>query len=80
VDAGGDISVSWTAQGARAGDWIALFKVGKSYEDDWYGFTNGAPSGTLTGTAPTLPGLYEFRYLMGDSFLDVARSSPVTVR
>jgi hypothetical protein len=34
VDAGGDISVRWTAQGARAGDWIVLFKVGKSHEDD----------------------------------------------
>jgi len=80
VDAGGEISVSWTAQGARAGDWIALFKVGRSYEDDWYGLTNGATSGTLTGTAPKMPGLYEFRYLVGDSILDVARSGPVSVR
>ena len=80
VAAGGDIRVSWTAQGARAGDWIALFKVGQNYDDDWYGLTNGATSGTLTGTAPTRPGLYEFRYLVDESFVDAARSSPVTVR
>jgi hypothetical protein len=80
VDAGGDMSVSWTAPSARAGDWIAIFKVGRSYEDDWYGVTNGAMSGTLTATVPTQPGLYEFRYLVDDGFNDVARSSPITVR
>jgi hypothetical protein len=80
VDAGGEMSVSWTAPGARASDWIALCKVGGNYEDDWYGLTNGATSGTLTATAPTRPGQYEFRYLVDDGFLDVARSSPVTVR
>ena len=80
VDAGGRMSVSWTAPGARPGDWIALFKVGGSYDDDWYGLTNGATSGTRTLTAPTRPGQYEFRYLFDDGFLDVARSSPVTVR
>jgi hypothetical protein len=80
VDAGGEMSVSWMAPGARVGDWIALFKVGGSYEDDWYGLTNGATFGTQAVNAPTRPGLYEFRYLVDDGFLDVARSSPVTVR
>src|SRR4029453_8012583 len=63
VDAGGRMSVSWTAPGARPNDWLALFKVGGSYDDDWWGNTNGATSGTLTLTAPTRPGQYEFRYL-----------------
>ena len=80
VDAGGQMSVSWTAPGGRAGDWIAVFKVGASYDDDWYGLTNGATSGTHILTAPARPGQYEFRYLVDDGFLDVARSSPVTVR
>jgi hypothetical protein len=80
IDAGGEMSVSWTAPGGRAGDWIAVFRVGASYEDDWYGLTNGATSGTHTLTVPTRPGQYEFRYLVDDGFLDVARSSPVTVR
>jgi hypothetical protein len=80
VDAGGQMSVSWTAPGARAGDWIAVFRVNGAYDDEWYGLTNGATSGTRTLTAPTRPGLYEFRYLVDDGFLDVARSGPVTVR
>jgi hypothetical protein len=59
---------------------VALFKVGDSnYDEAWWGnHTNGAASGTLTLDAPTLPGQYEFRYLLhGD--VDRARSSPVTV-
>ena len=80
IDAGGQMSVSWTAPAGRAGDWIAVFRVGASYEDEWYGLTNGATSGTHTLTAPTRPGRYEFRYLVDDGFIDVARSSPVTVR
>ncbi len=80
IDAGGQMSVSWTAPGGRAGDWIAVFRVGASYEDDWYGLTNGATSGTHTVIAPMRPGQYEFRYLVDDGFLDVARSSAVTVR
>ena len=81
VDAGGQMSVSWTAPRAQLGDWIALCSVGGGYNDDWYGLTNGATSGTLTVTAPTRPGQYEFRYLfLNDGFLALARSSPVTVR
>ena len=79
VDAGGRMSVSWTAPAGQRGDWIALCRVGGSYEDDWYGLTNGAMSGTLTVTAPTRSGLYEFR-LFNDGFFALARSSPVTVR
>ncbi len=80
VDAGGRMSVSWTAPGARAGDWIALFPVGGSYDDEWWGDTNGATSGTHTLIVPTRPGQYEFRYLLEHSFVDLARSSAVTVR
>jgi len=85
VDAGGGMSVSWTAPTARSGDWIALFKVGQRYDDDWYDLTKGATSGTLTVTAPTRPGQYEFRYLTDDGFsadhsLALAHSSPITVR
>ena len=74
------MSVSWTAPEAGARDWLALFRVGGGYEDDWWDYTNGATSGTRTLTAPTRPGQFEFRYLLNDSFLDVAHSSPVTVR
>jgi hypothetical protein len=75
------MSVSWTAPAGRVGDWIAVFRVGGSYDDDWWNDTNGASSGTHTLTAPTQPGQYEFRYLVDPrGFVDVARSSPVTVR
>ena len=80
IDAGGQMSVSWTAPAARAADWIAVFRVAGGYEDDWWGSTNGATSGTQTLTAPTRPGQYEFRYLLDGGFVEVARSSPVTVR
>jgi hypothetical protein len=80
VDAGGQMSVSWTARRPRAGDWIALCRVGGRYDDDWWGSTNGQPSGTLVVTAPVRPGQYEFRYLLDGGLVDVARSSPVTVR
>jgi hypothetical protein len=80
IDAGGQMSVSWTAAGAQAGDWIAVCRVGGSYDDDWYGLTKGATSGTFTLTAPMRPGQYEFRYLLNGGFLEVAHSSPVEVR
>jgi IPT/TIG domain len=80
VDAGGRMSVSWTATVPQPGDWLAVFRVGRSYEDEWYGLINGETSGTLTLTAPTQPGQYEFRYLVDLDYRDIARSSPVTVR
>ena len=80
VDAGGQMSVTWRAPSARPGDWIAICPVGGRYDDDWWGSTHGETSGTKTLTAPTRPGQYEFRYLADDGFLDLARSSPVTVR
>jgi uncharacterized protein (TIGR03437 family) len=80
VDAGGQMSVSWTGPGAQPGDWIVVCRVGGNYDDDWWGDTNGATSGTHTLTAPARPGQYEFRYLLAGGLIDVARSSPVTVR
>jgi hypothetical protein len=81
VAAGGQLGVSWTAQSGGAADWIGLFKVGDpntSY-DYWWEYTNGATSGTLPVRAPTVPGQYEFRYLLDDGFVDTVRSSAVTV-
>jgi hypothetical protein len=48
------MSVSWTAPRGQPGDWLAVFRVGVNYDDDWWGDTNGATSGTLTLTAPSL--------------------------
>lgn len=81
VAPGGQLSVSWVAPTGRSSfDWVGLFRVGEpntSYL--WYEYTNGATSGTVTLSAPTQPGQYEFRYLLDDGYIDVVRSGPVTV-
>ena len=81
VAPGGDVTVSWKApSGQSVLDWISVFAVGApntSYGP--YEYTAGATSGTLTFHAPTQPGEYEFRYLLNDGYVDVARSSVVTV-
>lgn len=81
VTTGSQLSVSWTAPRGGTWDWVAFFKMGapsESYENYWWRYTNGAPSGTLTLTALE-PGRYEFRYFLDDGFEETARTSPVTV-
>ena len=80
VTGGSEMSVSWVAPGGVS-DWVALFKVGDPNENyRWWQYTEGAISGTLTLNAPTEAGQYEFRYLVDDDFIDVGRSSPLTVK
>ncbi len=75
--------MSWVAPGGRSSlDWIGFFRVedpNEAYESGWWSYTGGQPSGTLSLTAPSRPGQYEFRYLLDDGYVDVARAS-VTVR
>ena len=81
VTSGSHLSVSWTAPRGGTWDWIGFFKVGaanESYENYWWKYTNGVPSGTMTLTALE-PGQYEFRYLLDDGFEEKVRSSPVVV-
>jgi hypothetical protein len=82
VRPGEQVSVSWTAPGRpTALDWIGLFGVdvpNTSYEEGFWQYTHGV-SGTLTFTAPERAGDYEFRYLLDDGYLDVARAA-VAVR
>lgn len=81
VAPGGPLTVSWSAPGGRSvWDWVALFKVGDSnLLYGWWEYTVGATSGTLTLTAPAQPGVYEFRYLVDDGFIDAGRSATITV-
>jgi hypothetical protein len=80
VAPGAALSVSWTASEAAARDWIGLFKIGADHCDHgWSESTSGLTSGTLTLTAPSELGRYEFRYHLNNSCDEVARSSPVTV-
>ena len=79
VAPGGELSVSWTAPKGGNKDWIGLFSLGAPPCDHgWSEYTKGATSGTLTLTAPTRAGQYEFRYSLNDCD-EAARSLPVTV-
>jgi hypothetical protein len=84
VQPGDQLSVSWVAPSGRSVvDWLGLFKPedpSTSYENGWWQYTNGITSGTHTLRAPNQPGQYEFRYLLDDGYIDVARSAPLTVR
>ncbi len=77
VAAGAGFAVSWTGPG-NDGDYVTIVEAGAaqgSYLS--YAYTN---SGTpLTLTASETPGLYEVRYVMGQSKRILA-STPVTVR
>jgi hypothetical protein len=80
VVAGGALSVTWTASVGGSRDWIGLFRIGAANCDHgWSASTSGTTSGTLTLTAPTQSGQYEFRYLPDDGCDVAARSSAVTV-
>jgi hypothetical protein len=90
VTAGGALTVTFDAPPGRAcvggGDWIAIYRVGdpdetgasNGHSDLWYEHLCGASSGRFTLSAPSQPGTYEFRYLIGDR--SVARSNPITIQ
>ncbi len=84
VAPGGSILVCWTASGCRATnyfDWIDLYVIGapnSPYRPGWF-YTQARANGCRTYTAPTTPGTYEFRYLVRNGYVDVARSAPITV-
>jgi len=62
-------------------DWIALYAVGAdNHQYLTYFYTGGAPTGYLDFTAPTVLGIFEFRYLLLGGYQDVATSNAVTVR
>jgi hypothetical protein len=72
--------MSWTASIGGGADWISLFRQGDpNAAHGWWVNTEGATSGTVTLSAPTQAGQYEFRYFLDDTLNDVARSSVVTV-
>jgi IPT/TIG domain-containing protein len=90
VIAGSELTVSFEAPSGRGcpggGDWIAIYRVGdpdetgasNGHSDLWYEHLCGATSGTFTLHAPSEPGTYEFRYMIGDT--SIVRSNTVTIR
>src|SRR5262249_51586874 len=84
VKRGGLITVTWTAPQGQTSphDWIGLFNTtapNESYDPSRWIYTNGAPTGSMTFTAPSTLGTYNARYLLNDSYVDAARSSSVKV-
>jgi hypothetical protein len=80
VAPGGQLNVSWVNSIlGGSDDGIGLFLVG-DIDYNYYDFKNAnGPSGTLSFTAPALPGLYEFRFLPYGRLVDLGQSAVVTV-
>jgi Ca-activated chloride channel family protein len=85
VTAGSSITVPWTAgTGRNAADYIGLYPTGGASDQPVAYFdTNGKASGTFTYTAPSTPGTYEFRYILGArnsyTYICIAKSPTITV-
>jgi hypothetical protein len=81
VAPGGQVQLSWTASGGRSSlDWVGLFRVGDRNEDyGWWEYTADTATGALLVSVPATAGQYEFRYLLNDGYVDVARSNTITV-
>jgi fibronectin type 3 domain-containing protein len=81
VAPGGSITVAWTGPaGHSTSDWVGLFAVGTpntSYLA--YQYTTSDTGGTMTFTAPSAPGSYEFRYLPNDGYTSAVSSNSVQV-
>jgi hypothetical protein len=84
VALGGEVTVTWSAPNPSSQtDWIGLFRLGSAnvnYFEEYWVYTGAATSGTWRVRVHLEPGEYEFRYLLDDGFVDVARSAVVTVR
>jgi len=82
VPRGGTVTASWTAPaGSSVQDWIALYRTGAANTVYlFWKYTNGAASGSLSVTAPSTAGTYEFRYLLNNGYTSVAKSNPITVQ
>ena len=64
-------------------DWISIYKVGTPNQQygEWY-YLKGQESGTLSFTAPSEEGKYEFRLFLNwpdGQYEDVARSQIIKV-
>ncbi len=86
VAPGQPITVTWSSQTLRHPlDWFGIYvpraaDTGENLIGHAWRYTGGGTSGSLTFSAPTQPGQYEFRYFLEDGFTRVHRSISFTVR
>lgn len=81
VVAGEPVTVTWTAPpGSSTTDWVGLYHIGAANQDYLcVHFTFGAETGSFKCDEGISPGIYEFRYLVNDSYSSVASSNTFTV-
>jgi fibronectin type 3 domain-containing protein len=82
---GDTITVNWTAPAGHSagsgGDWIGMYAVGSSnYPYLAYQWVGSGTSGSVTFTAPSAPGSYEFRYFPNDGLTVATTSNAVQVQ
>ena len=83
VAPGDTITVTWGAPPAQLAynDWIGMYAQGAPNNQYLgYRYTSGQMTGSVTFTAPSTPGDYEFRYLLKGQYQSVATSNVVTVQ
>ena len=78
---GTSLKVNWTApKGANPNDWIGLSSVGApSYWYTWQQNTGGAAAGSVVLNLPSSPGLWQFRYYLGNTYRIAAFSPSIPV-
>jgi hypothetical protein len=81
VTSGQTITVTFSGAPGNLKDFIALYKVGVASGQPYisYKYLNGVKSGTLTFTAPTTAGSYEFRMFKNNTWVYLGKSNTVTV-
>ena len=79
ISDGKAITVNWAAPGGSDRfDWIGLYATGDREILLAWKYTNGAASGTVTFTAPSVAGTYDFTYFLHGSYTGMATSNPIT--
>ena len=78
VSPNGSLTVSWNVGIAYATDWIGLYQSGTN-NLVWSTMVAGRSSGSISLSAPTQAGQYQFRYLPQDGNTASAQSGIVTV-
>ena len=78
---GGPLTVTWSAPSGRPpDDWIGFYEIGATDREFlWFGYTNGAQTGSFTLPAPSKNTSYQWRYFTRNTYTRVASSSFVRV-